>query len=220
MNKFNQYALVITESQDQDAGLKNAILHTADKQAIISKNGQRYHVYFWRDIDDSRDLQELVASISGSKHAVVSIKNGDAVVCDKKIYDASGADVAFWDILGWTAEVTIFGDPISLIENEMEDRSGKEGKSTWEIVTCDYFSSESMLWHVDAWESKDDPIGRTIAYIDEVTGRVIYADGRAQRDTLARTVIDAKLQDICPYIRIFNGKAELTEKGKIKLKEE
>lgn len=70
-----------------------------------------------------------------------------------------------------------------------------EKKSRWTEVKCDY--EEDGFWRVDAWKTDDDdePL-EVIAFIDDLTGRVLYNDTLAIYDQKAQAVIQEKLKTL------------------------
>lgn len=74
-----------------------------------------------------------------------------------------------------------------------------ENKRKWMEIKCDYICEDpnDMFWRVDAWETADDwEEGKVIAYIDDLTGRVVYADPDAQWDEYAQEVIKKKQAEL------------------------
>lgn len=70
-------------------------------------------------------------------------------------------------------------------------------ESKWAEIKCDYLCEEpdDMFWRVDAWKTDNDE-GKVIAYIDDLTGRVVYADPDARFDEYAQAVIKDRLKDL------------------------
>lgn len=68
----------------------------------------------------------------------------------------------------------------------------------WAEIRCDYLDEENQFWSVDAWEYPfdHDGDGKTIAYIDDLSGRVIYTDPIARIDKDAQEVIQAKIKEV------------------------
>ena len=65
----------------------------------------------------------------------------------------------------------------------------------WSEVKCDY--CDDGFWRVDAWETDDsNEEGTVIAFVDDLTGRVLYNDPVARVDSLAQEVIHEKVHDI------------------------
>lgn len=63
-------------------------------------------------------------------------------------------------------------------------------------IRCDYETDENILY-IDAWKTDDDnEEGQTIAYIDTLTGRVIYRDVTARYDRYAQEIIRQKVDEI------------------------
>ena len=74
-------------------------------------------------------------------------------------------------------------------------------------IRCDYIDEEDCFWRVDAWKTDDnDEEGSVIAYVDNITARVLYIDPIARLDPYAQDVINAKLDEI--GLRIKAGTAE------------
>ncbi len=72
-------------------------------------------------------------------------------------------------------------------------------KSKWSHIKCDYIceDEDDMFWRVDAWRTNDEnEEGKVIAYIDDLTGRVVYADPEARFDKVAQAVIKEKVSEI------------------------
>lgn len=65
----------------------------------------------------------------------------------------------------------------------------------FEDVRCDYIDESDMFWRVDAWFPESEE-GMVIAYIDELTGRVLYNRPEARYDTLAQETINEKVAEI------------------------
>lgn len=71
--------------------------------------------------------------------------------------------------------------------------------SKWAEIRCDYLCEDpdDMFWRVDAWLTHDDwEEGKVIAYIDDMTGRVVYVDPDARWDEYALNVIAEKTDEI------------------------
>lgn len=65
--------------------------------------------------------------------------------------------------------------------------------SKWAEIRCDYCDDDGF-WSVDAWRTvNNDEMGEVIAYIDSLTGRVIYRDPLARVDEYAQEVIKEAL---------------------------
>ena len=80
----------------------------------------------------------------------------------------------------------------------------------WGEIRCDYLCEDDGFWRVDAWKTSDDnEEGKVIAYIDDLTFRVLYVDPRAMTDDYAQEVINdkiANLQDENPvWVDYGNG---------------
>ena len=90
----------------------------------------------------------------------------------------------------------------------MRERSAIEMENRfWSDIRCDYCNDEGF-WTVDAWKTpatdKDDgEEGSVIAYIDNLTARVIYIDPIARLDEYAQEVIKDKIKDIENNNRLF-----------------
>ena len=60
----------------------------------------------------------------------------------------------------------------------------------WTEIRIDYLDEEEGFWYVDAWKTcNDDEEGKSIAMIDDLTGRVIYLDPLARIDKYAQEMI-------------------------------
>ena len=72
--------------------------------------------------------------------------------------------------------------------------------SRWAEIRCDYMDEGDRFWSVDAWKTADDnEEGKVIAYIDDITGRVIYIDPVARVDKYAQEVINEQISQLeCP----------------------
>ena len=69
--------------------------------------------------------------------------------------------------------------------------------SNWKEIRCSYLDEADRFWRVDAWETEDDTEpGKVIAYIDDLTRRVLYIDPLARTDSYAQEVISAKLDEL------------------------
>lgn len=70
-------------------------------------------------------------------------------------------------------------------------------KPIWAEIRCDYIDETDRFWRVDAWTTGDgNEEGSVIAHIDDLTGRVVYADPRARYDNNAQEVIKEKVNEI------------------------
>ena len=82
-------------------------------------------------------------------------------------------------------------------------------------VRCDYLDETNMFWSVDAWKTGDDnEAGQTVAYIDDITGRVLYTDPDARTSELVHEVIADKLKEIEPVIECKRGRESISAKLK------
>ena len=73
----------------------------------------------------------------------------------------------------------------------------KESATVWSEIRCDFLDEEDRFWRVDAWRSPDDDAeGEVIAYIDDITGRVLYTEPLARVDTYAQEIIKEKIADL------------------------
>lgn len=72
--------------------------------------------------------------------------------------------------------------------------------SHWAEIRCDYMDKGTRFWSVDAWKTADDSEpGTVIAYIDDITGRVIYTEPLARVDKYAQEVINDRIAHLeCP----------------------
>ena len=69
--------------------------------------------------------------------------------------------------------------------------------SCWAEIACWYLCEDDKFWRVDAWRTNNDAEeGKVIAYIDDLTGRVLYIDPLASVDAHAQKVISAKVNEI------------------------
>lgn len=67
----------------------------------------------------------------------------------------------------------------------------------WSEIRCNYCDEETGFWCVDAWTGDDDAEeGKVIAFIDDLTARVIYVDSLARTDQYAQRIINEKLHDL------------------------
>ena len=67
----------------------------------------------------------------------------------------------------------------------------------WKEIRCNHLDENDLFWRVDAWKTENDAEeGEVIAYIDDLTGRVLYADPIARTDELAQEVIKAKVSEL------------------------
>jgi hypothetical protein len=74
-------------------------------------------------------------------------------------------------------------------KNLMTEISEDEG--IWSEIKSDYVDEETNETYIDAWVSPDDDEdGRTIAVINNETGRVTYRDERAETDVKAQEIIN------------------------------
>ena len=75
--------------------------------------------------------------------------------------------------------------------------------SKWSEIRCDYLCEDpdDRFWRVDAWKTFDDwEEGVVIAYVDDLTARVVYADPEAREDEYAQAVISGKVNEIKTYL--------------------
>lgn len=69
--------------------------------------------------------------------------------------------------------------------------------SPWKEIVCDYLDEKDLFWRVDAWtDPEEENNGEVIAYIDDLTGRVLYTDPIARVDEKAQEVIKDKVLQI------------------------
>ena len=88
-------------------------------------------------------------------------------------------------------------------EYDYYDRIFHENESHWAEIRCDYIDETDMFWRVDAWKSSNDnEEGSVIAYIDSITGRVLYTDPLARVDSYAQEVIKDKLSELKGVLKI------------------
>lgn len=57
----------------------------------------------------------------------------------------------------------------------------------WEEITCDYVDDDAIRY-IDAWE-KGEGQGKTVAWVDTLSGRVIYGCPEARTDAQAQEII-------------------------------
>lgn len=94
-------------------------------------------------------------------------------------------------------DIQTFDDPqyldcIRYLEEHLQPVS-----SHWAEIRCNYFDDTDGFWRVDAWLTDDDnEEGKVIAYIDDLTGRVLYNDTLARIDTHAQEIIKDKQNEI------------------------
>lgn len=70
-------------------------------------------------------------------------------------------------------------------------------KSKWAEIRTDYIDEEDLFWRVDAWETSDDcEEGKVIAYIDDLTLRVLFIDPVARVDEYAVRAIGEKVEQL------------------------
>lgn len=85
----------------------------------------------------------------------------------------------------------------------MKRKVKKMNKSHWADIKCTHLDTEDLFWRVDAWTSLNSTEeGKVIAYIDDLTGRVIYNDPLARTDRYAQEVILGKLADLDISLKI------------------
>ena len=86
-------------------------------------------------------------------------------------------------------------------------------KSKLVSFECNYLSDDDMFWRVDAWQTDDEnEEGKVIAYIDDLTGRVVYADPEAQIDKGVQALIKEKISEIKErpmLVQYQNGKISI-----------
>lgn len=58
----------------------------------------------------------------------------------------------------------------------------------WKKITSDYVDDEAICY-IDAWKETEEQ-GKTIAWVDTLSGRVIYNDPEARTDAQAQEVIE------------------------------
>lgn len=69
----------------------------------------------------------------------------------------------------------------------------------WSEIRCDYLCEDrdDRFWRVDAWKTDDDnEEGKVIAYIDDLTLRVLYIDPVARTDEYAQEVIRDRIEEL------------------------
>ena len=71
----------------------------------------------------------------------------------------------------------------------------EQRQKVYEEVRCDYIDEDDKFWRVDAWlPGKEE--GEVIAYVDDLTGRVLYNTPEARFDAAAQEEIRAKVNEI------------------------
>ena len=65
----------------------------------------------------------------------------------------------------------------------------------YEEVRCDYIDENDNFWRVDAWKHGNEQ-GEVVAYIDDLSGRVLYNQPLAITDELVKEVIEEKVKEI------------------------
>ena len=80
----------------------------------------------------------------------------------------------------------------------------------WAEVVCDYIDESDGFWRVDAFPTGEniwghEEEGTVIAYIDDLSGRVLYNDPFARTDSMAQAVIQEKI-DECKKAHPFSVK--------------
>ena len=79
--------------------------------------------------------------------------------------------------------------------NDLMERRFDMGK--WSEIKTEHMDTEDLFIRVDAWETDSaDEEGQVIAYIDTLTGRVIYNDPVARFDAYAQEVVSQKVDEI------------------------
>lgn len=64
--------------------------------------------------------------------------------------------------------------------------------SKWSEIRSDFIDEDDGFLRIDAWEMDDDAEeGKVIAYVDTLSGRVIYIDPGARTDLYAQEEIEA-----------------------------
>ena len=66
--------------------------------------------------------------------------------------------------------------------------------SHWVKVACEQKIGD--FWRVDAWKTFDDKNPAAVAFIDDLTGRVIFVDPAASTDKAAQAVISARVRSL------------------------
>lgn len=67
----------------------------------------------------------------------------------------------------------------------------------WSEIRCNYLDEKTGFWSVDSWTGSDDcEEGKVIAFIDDLTARVIYVDPVARVDSYAQRIINSKLHEL------------------------
>jgi hypothetical protein len=74
---------------------------------------------------------------------------------------------------------------------------GGKDMSYWAEIRNDYLCEDDKFWRIDAWETGDDSEdGKVIAYVDDLTGRVLYVNPLAIVDDYAQEVIQETVDDV------------------------
>lgn len=67
----------------------------------------------------------------------------------------------------------------------------------WKEIRISHLDETDGFWRVDAWKTEDDnEEGEVIAYIDDLTGRVLYNDPVARVDAQAQELIQEHIKKI------------------------
>ena len=83
-------------------------------------------------------------------------------------------------------------------------------KNKWKEIKISHLDETDQFWRVDAWlTASDDEPGEVIAYIDDLTGRVLYNDPVARVDEYAQQVIQEKLEEIKSPVTIEKSRGGL-----------
>ena len=80
--------------------------------------------------------------------------------------------------------------------------------SMYKEVRITHLDPKDQFWRVDAWETdEDEEAGKVIAYIDDITRRVLYHDPVARIDKLAQEAIQAKIAEIDDKVTVRKATA-------------
>ena len=72
----------------------------------------------------------------------------------------------------------------------------KHSHSKWAEIYCEFLDDDN-LWNVEAWLTFDkEEEGKVIAYVDNLTEKVVYVDPDARDDEYAQRIIAEKLEQI------------------------
>lgn len=73
----------------------------------------------------------------------------------------------------------------------------QENISAFQEAKCDYMDDTDMFWRVDAWTSGDpNEEGQVVAFIDDLTGRAVYAQPGVRFDPKITALVKKKQEEI------------------------